>query len=344
MIGYVPYSADLNQPADRRRFPYYANKRGIEFELADPAKEYETVVVTPRADLARWAEYRPGRSKLVFDLVDSYLDIPRTNPKQALRGPMKFLTGEAKTPFFRWRGALERILERADATTCATPEQAASISRFCANVHPILDFQTNMVTHVKADYEAGAPFKLVWEGLGENVRWFSEIREPLADLARQTPVQLHLVTAVQFKQISQRFWTRETAKIAARFFDDVRVHQWTEDGVSAIATTCDLALIPLPLDRPLESGKPESKLVSFWRMGLPTVTSSTPAYKRVMAAAGQHLHCSTQADWATTLIRLAGDSAERREAGQGGRSHAEREYGDDRLLAAWDAVFTTLSS
>jgi hypothetical protein len=254
------------------------------------------------------------------------------------------VTGEASTPFFSWRRALERILERADAATCATPEQAAAIRRFCANAHPILDFQTRMLTHVKQDYEAGTPFKLVWEGLGENVRWFSEIREPLDGLARQGPVELHLITAVRFKQISQRFWTRDTAKIAASFFDDVVVHQWTEDGVSEIATGCDLALIPLPLDRPLEAGKPESKLVSFWRMGLPVVTSSTPAYRRVMAAAGQRLHCSTQAEWVAALTRLTADAQARREAGEGGRAFAEREYGDERLLAAWDAVFSSLSS
>ena len=53
-----------------------------------------------------------------------------------------------------------------------------------------------------------------------------------------------------------------------------------------IATGCDLAVIPLPLDRPLERGKPESKLVSFWRMGMPVVTSSTPAYRRVDGGGG----------------------------------------------------------
>jgi hypothetical protein len=342
MIGYVPYSPDLNQPADRRRFPYYAEKRGLEFELAEPDERYTTVVVTPRANLAQWTQY--GSGKLVFDMVDSYLDVPATNLKQLLRGPAKFLTRDANTPFFSWRRAVERILERADAATCATPEQAATIGRFCSNAHPILDFQTRMVTHVKRDYEAGVPFKLVWEGLGENVRWFSEIRDPLAELARARPVQLHLVTAPRFKQISQRFWSRDTARIAARFFDDVVVHQWSEDGVSAIATMCDLALIPLPLDRPLEAGKPESKLISFWRMGLPVIASSTPAYRRVMAAAGQHLHCSTQAEWATALTRLAGDAQARRAAGEGGRAFAEREYGDARLMAAWDAVFSSLSA
>lgn len=337
-IGYVPYSPELTQPADRRRFPYYAEKRGIEFELADPDREYDVVVVTPRANLAQWTAYRPGQAKLVFDLVDSYLDVPRTDPKAVLRGPAKFLAGESRTPFFSWRRAVERILARAAAVTCATPEQAIAIGRFCRNVHPILDFQTRMISQVKRDYEAGSPFKLVWEGLGENVRWFSEIRGPLAEVARRRPLELHLITAVRFKQVTQRFWTRETAAIAARIFDDVRIHQWTEDSVARIATACDLAVIPLPLDRPFERGKPESKLVSFWRMGLPTITSATPAYTRVMAAAGQHLCCSSAAEWADALQTLIEDRTARESAGRTGHAYAEAEYSDERLLKAWDAV------
>jgi glycosyltransferase involved in cell wall biosynthesis len=341
-IGYVPYSRDLNQPADRRRFPYYAERRGIEFELAELEGDYDVVVVTPRADLARWTNYKPGRAKIVFDIVDSYLDVPKTDPKAILRGPAKFLAGESRTPVFSWRRAVERILERATAATCATPEQAAAISRFCPNVHPILDFQTRMVSNVKQDYAAGTPFKLVWEGLGENVRWFSEIRGPLAHVARQRPLVLHLITAVRFKQLSQRFWTRETAAIAASFFDHVEVHQWTEDSVAQIATGCDLAVIPLPLGRPLEAGKPESKLISFWRMGLPTITSSTPAYRRVMEAAGQALHCASAGEWAAALERLTSDESARQRAGCGGRAFAEHAYGDERLLAKWDRVLETL--
>lgn len=341
-IGYVPYGRDLTSPADRRRFPYYAEKRGIDYELADPDADYDVVIVTPRADLRRWAAYRPGASKLVFDIVDSYLDVPRTNPKAILRGPAKFAAGESSTPFFSWRRAVERILERADGATCATPEQAQAIARFCANVHPILDFQTNLISEVKQDYAGHEPFRLVWEGLGENVRWFSEIKGPLAELARRRPVQLQLVTAVRFKQVSQRFWMRDTIEIAHRFFDDVTIHPWTEGGLAGVATECDLALIPLPLDRPFERGKPESKLVSFWRMGLPVVTSATPAYRRVMDAAGQRLYCSTEAEWRDALERLGGDRQAREAAGRSGRAFADAEYADERLLAKWDRVLESL--
>jgi hypothetical protein len=332
----------MRQPADRRRFPYYAEQRGLAFELADPREDYDVMVVTPRTDLVGWSRYRPGQAKLVFDIVDSYLDIPRTNPKAVLRGPAKFVAGEARHPFFSYRRAIERILTRSDAATCATPEQAAALSRFCPNTHAILDFQSRMVAKVKDEYHAGSPLNLVWEGLGENVRWFSEIGRPLREVARTRPLVLHLITAIEFGQLTQRFWTRQTAQIAARHFDEVRVHQWSEETVSVIATAGDLAVIPLPLDRPLERAKPESKLVSFWRMGLPTVTSSTPAYARVMAAAGQDLHCRSESEWADALIRMADDEAAREHAGRSGRAFAEREYADERLLEAWDRVFESV--
>jgi hypothetical protein len=338
-IGYVPYSRDLTQPGDRRRFPYYAEKRGIEFELADLTTRYDLVVVTPRADLEAWRRYRPGTTKVVFDIVDAYLSIPRTNPKAALRGAAKFAAGEARHPFFSYRRALEDILLRADAATCASPEQAAVIAPLCRNVHPILDFQSGLVTRVKADYAAASPFNLVWEGLGENARWIERISGALRTIDAQHPLVLNLVTAREFHQIGQRFWRRETKKIVSRYFDRVRVHQWSEESLAPVAAGCDVAVIPLPLDRPLEAGKPESKLVSFWRMGLPTVASSTLAYRRVMESAGQHLHCGTEEEWVKALQTLIVDRGARKRAGEGGREFAETEYGEERLLAAWDRVF-----
>jgi hypothetical protein len=337
-VGYASNSPDLKAPADRRRFPFYAERRGIAFELADPGRDYDVVVVTPRADLGVWSRYRPG-SRLVFDIVDSYLAIPRTNLKALLRGPAKFAAGEARHPFFSYRHALESMLERADAVTCATPEQAREIQPLCPNVHPILDFQTRLVRRVKDDYEAGSPFQLVWEGLGHNVRWFERIEGPLAEVSARHPVELHLITAIEYRELVQRFWRRRTSRIAARYFDHVRLHQWSEEVVSVIATGCDLAVIPLPLDRPLERGKPESKLVSFWRMGMPTVTSSTPAYVRAMEGAGQDLHCDSDAAWTAALLHLIEDREAREKAGRAGRAFAEEEYGEERLLAAWDSVF-----
>jgi glycosyltransferase involved in cell wall biosynthesis len=340
-IGYAPYDASLSQPADRRRFPCYAERRGLEFELADPRRAYDVVVITPRADLNLWSR-RPQSEKLVFDIVDSYLDIPKTNPKALLRGPAKFAAGEARHPFFSWRHSLESMLERADAVTCATPEQATAIEPMCANVHAILDFHSRLIRRTKEDYRAGSPFQLVWEGLGENVRWFGRIEAALAEVNRRHPLVLHLITAPEYKAFMQRFGRRRTSRIAARHFKNVQIHRWSEETLSPVATGFDLAVIPLPLDRPLERGKPENKLISFWRMGMPVVASSTPAYRRAMAGAGQDLCCESEEQWARVLQRLISSQDAREDAGQTGQAFAELQYSDERLLEVWDRVFESL--
>ena len=77
-------------------------------------------------------------------------------------------------------------------------------------------------------------------------------------------------------------------------------------------------------------------------MGLPVVTSATPAYTRTMRAAGQQLTCASEAQWVDLLGRLIEDPGARERAGREGRAFAEREYSDERLMAAWDQVLDSM--
>ena len=42
-IGYIPYSHDLSVPGDRRRFPYFAKRHNLQFEIAELNKEYDII-------------------------------------------------------------------------------------------------------------------------------------------------------------------------------------------------------------------------------------------------------------------------------------------------------------
>ena len=340
-LGYTPYSSDLEHPGDRRRFAFYAARRGLAWERADPAKRYDAVVLTARADLQRWINY-DSDVPVVFDLADSYLSIPRNNLKSRLRGTAKWIAREARSPFYSYRSVLEQALRRADAVASATPEQAASIRSLCANVHPILDFQTEVVGTSKQSYGADGPINLVWEGLGTNLRWFSEIAEPLRDLHRGVGVKLHLVTQVEYREYVMRFGKRLAHEQVADLGVPTRIYQWDATTIGPICAACDIGVIPLPLDRPFESQKPENKLVLLWRFGLPVVTTATAAYVRTMAAAGQDLVCRTADDWSRILGLLVASERARREAGAGGRSFAAARYSEERLLADWDQLFGTI--
>ena len=339
-VGYVPCSNTLEAPGDRRRFVYYAKKRGIRFEIANPAKEYDLVILSALADISVWSHY--PEAKLVYDLIDSYLAIPRTNLKGRLRGLFKFLTRQSRhLQLDHWK-AVGGMCRRADAVICSTEEQRRDILMFCPDVHIILDAHMGVARTVKTDYSAHRPFRLVWEGLPQNLGSLHLIRPVLTRLRERYPVDLHIVSDAEFFRYMGRYGKTSALKTIQRILPDACFHEWSEADCADIICSCDIAVIPLPLQDPFAAGKPENKLLLFWRMGMPVVTSASPAYVRAMKAAGMDLTAKDVSGWLTTLERLLGDEAARREAGTSGKAYTDREFSEASLLAQWDMVFAGL--
>lgn len=342
-IGYSTHRNDPSGPGDRRRFCGWAAARGLAYELARPGERYDLVVSNPGGDLSVWSRL-PAETKFVLDMVDSYLAVPGWDPRAMFRGLFKFALGQTRRLHLDYRRLLEASCRRADAVICSTEEQRRSILDLCPNVHVILDLQSEATRGVKTDYASGEEFRLVWEGLGQNVRTFRAIAGPLRALAGRHRFALHLITDLEYPRASTRYWMRHTRELVRDVLGDVRVHlhPWDLDQLSARCTACDLAVIPMPLEVPFLRGKPENKLVLFWRMGLPVVTSATPAYDRAMRGAGLALTCRTPEDWERTLERMMEHEPARREAGERGLAYARQAYGEAGLLAKWDAVMASV--
>jgi hypothetical protein len=103
-----------------------------------------------------------------------------------------------------------------------------------------------------------------------------------------------------------------------------------------------VAIIPLDLSDPFAAGKPENKVLLFWRMGVPAVVSASPAYARAMAGAGLDGACSSADDWCRALESLVTQESARAEAGRRSRAYAEANFSETQLLARWDAMFASL--
>jgi glycosyltransferase involved in cell wall biosynthesis len=341
-IGYVPYSATLEKPGDRRRFVYYAKKRNLSFEIANPSKKYDVVVITENADLSIWSNYDRGGAKLVYDFIDSYLAIPRTNIKGQLRGLAKYIAGQSRyLRLDHWK-TIGDMCTRANAVVCSTEEQRQDICIFNNNVHIILDAHLSVTRSVKTDYGAGQPFRLVWEGLPQTLYSLEPIRPVLNRLSSRYPVEMHVVTDPEYYRFMGQYGKISTLDAARRIFPDVQFHVWNEGDCSEIICSCDVAVIPLALGDPFAAGKPENKLLLFWRMGMPVVTSASPAYARAMQAAGMDLTVRDENGWLAALQRLGNDEAARRNAGTLGKSYVERAFSETSLLARWDTVFASL--
>lgn len=339
-IGYVPISSSLQSPGDRRRFVHYARARGLSFEQAVPGRDYDVVVLTQAADVTSWA--RVPKGKLVFDLIDSYLAVPKTSVRGVLRGAAKFVSRQHRhLELSHWR-ALEAMCRRADAVVCATEEQRADIRPFCSNVHLVLDVHSAAARTVKSDYSAHRPFRLVWEGLPFTLDSLFTLEPVLRELNRRQPIELHVVTNPTAPRWLGRFGVRDVPRTVREVFPSAVFHEWRDADFAEKVTACDAAIIPLNLGDPFTRGKPENKLLLFWRVGMPVIASASPAYVRATSAAGEKLTCTSDAEWTSTLARVIGDEDLRRRAGQGGRAFAEREYSEERLLARWDEVFRSL--
>jgi glycosyltransferase involved in cell wall biosynthesis len=341
-IGYVPYSRDLSHPADRRRFCFYARKRGLPFNIADVRENYDVVVVAENADTSVWSRYPKSKGRVVYELIDSYLAIPERGVKNLLRGLARFATGQSRRLQFRHGKALEQMCSRSDAVICSTPEQRERIREHCANVHVILDIHSAIVRRHKVDYRTGEVINLVWEGFAENLAGFDEIKGVLRELGRGRGLALHLITDLTSFRYMRRFVRRDTAAIARKIWPRVYLYQWNEQTCSQIIAACDLSLIPVSLDDALACGKPANKLLLFWRLGMPSVVSATPAYEGAMREAGLAMACRTAEDWRRVLQVYLDEEEARREAGVRGREVAERLYGEGVMIERWDKVFESV--
>lgn len=345
-IGYAATTADLDTPSDRRRFVHYARKRGIPFELARPCEAYDVVVVTQRADISVWKRYRPGQTKIVYDAVDSYLAIPRWGFKAQLRGLSKFVTRQSRYLQLSYHKTVEQMCGRADAVICSTEEQKQRILRSCGNVRVILDFHAGDATAMKSDYTCGDILNFVWEGLASSGIPLVLLREILEPLARKRKIALHLITDLTYYRYHNLLVKRHTAEEVHRVFKgipcNVYVYQWNSQMFSKIVCACDLALIPLRLDDPFRAGKPENKLLLFWRMAIPTIVSATPAYQRTVQRCDLPMSCTTLEEWHHTIEKYVSDEDARRHAGEAGKRFVEQNYGEEAMLRCWDEVFDTL--
>jgi hypothetical protein len=338
-VGYAPYGVDFVHPGDRRRFCHYANQRDLPIDVADPHKTYDVVIVSEGGDLSVWSRYQKG--KVIFDMVNANLDVPRTEIKGILRGFAKYISGQNHRLTFSYWKTIQEMCRNADAVVCGSPEQADRIRPFQSNVHPILDYH-GMYDQVKKDFSSSDPFRLVWEGLPHNAAFFSEINDVLVSLHHRHRLSLHVITTPLSKRFLSKFGSVRVEELLSSFPFPVFVHPWDERTVSSIITSCDLALIPIPMRSAFNSLKPENKLLIFWRMGMPVVTSAIPSYVRVMQEAGVSLACNSLEEWKEKLERCITDISTRQGASDRGKQYVEQHCQEDRWLNQWDAVFASV--
>lgn len=340
-IGYVPYLPDLSQPADRRRFPFYAKKHHIAFEIAQFDRNYDIVLLTATANLSKWLLYKkkhPG-TKFIFELVDSLI-FPSDLFDTLFKGLGKFMLKKETSLFINYKNLIVQWIKCADLVICSSTELKRNVERWNGNVVLSLDYLQNEYKLCKTDYSIKGKMKLLWEGQGIILPQFLFFREMLKQVSLFC--ELHIITSEKYPLFGNLIH-RDVEKLLNRLPIDTVFHKWDLKKNGEIFSQCDCGIIPISPKNKLAWYKPANKLISFWFSGLPTVVSDTPAYSELMNIANSDLYCSNIDEWVSKLkwiMKLTEE--ERKEIAIKNLSFANQNFSNEILSQTWQKIFQKL--
>jgi hypothetical protein len=341
-IGYTPYSSDYSMPSDRRRFVGYARHRGLNIETADINQDYDIVFLTYHGDLHKWIEKKKqGKDtfKLIFELQDFYFAEPFTF-KSLFRGFAKYITGTSSKFYFDYKKLLQEACIVADVVVCTTEEQKKIIATFNPNVHICLDYFEDEIQEIKADYsQKSNKLKLVWEGQSLTLFNLLVLKDTLNALKDE--VELHIVTDPYIFRYANKYGKQASADILKDITCDKYFYDWQKETFNQHIIDCDLAIIPIDTDNGLQNGKPENKLILFWLMGMPVLTSATPAYKRIMFKANINLDIDNLDTWKHKILEYKKKQIDQR-ALLGNRcfKFSKENYNKEYITFMWDRTLS----
>lgn len=340
-IAYSPHSNDCTVPGDRRRFVFYANQKNIDFEIADSSKEYDIVYVTTTSNISKWIEYKKKHpsTKLIFEIVDSYL-LEKRSLNTYFKGGLRFLTNKDEKFYFNYKKAFISIIKIADAVVCSTGIQKKDIEMYNSNVHVSLDYFSEDISYHKKSFERGDKLKIVWEGQAYTVRNLLGLKKAFKEIADK--IELHVITDPKV-QYPFKLFNKKTEAILSQLGCPYFLHQWEKNTFSKLIAECDLSVIPIDMTNTLMVNKPENKLLLLWEIGIPVLTSPTPAYKRVMDHAGLNYYCSSDEEWISKIRAFINKTPTEISADmEKSIAYLHKTHTKEHVIQNWDKIFSSL--
>ncbi|MEP6628252.1 MAG: hypothetical protein ABJA32_09730 [Ginsengibacter sp.] len=341
-IGYVPYLPDLSQPADRRRFPFFAKSNEIAFEIANINNSYDIILLTAPSNLSKWLVYKKKHpdTKFIFEMVDSLI-FPSDVFTSLFKGLGRFLLRKETRLYLDYQRLLIKWLKIADIVVCSSTELKKNIEHWNENVVVSLDYLQNEYKFCKKDYSVNGKLKLLWEGQSIVLRQFLFFKDLFKEL--NSFCELHIITTQEYPLFGNLLH-KDVQKILAQLPIKTIYHKWDIDKNHEIFKQCDCGIIPLNKKNQLGWHKPANKLISFWFSGLPTIVSNTPAYTELMKKADSELSCSDEAEWVAKIKWIRNLSPEEREEiAMKNLAFANKKYSNEALHLTWQNIFEKLS-
>jgi hypothetical protein len=338
-------SQNLNSPGDRRRLVFWAANRGHEIVL-DLSKKVDVLVASENSDFNA-PIFRERKVPVVFDLIDAYL-APLNYFDDFARGLAKKFSGQISGKVKPFSHHIQDFCIQSSAVLCSSIEQQDLIQKLNSNCHIILDshdeitFSEFPISQVKPTISKS----ILWEGQPATLSGVKNLSPTFLALTKSFDFNLNFVTDQDYFVFLNRFIKRNTLNLLKKNLkgvsDRARIVPWSPEDLLACASESSLAMIPINLAIPMQRLKPENRLLIMWRLGLPCLTSPSPAYVRVSNQAGVNAVCYRPEDWLESFMHILSDREYAHTQVSLGQNYLLEHHTKSILLNKWDRAFESV--
>lgn len=342
-IGYQPLSSDLSQPGDRRRVVFWAKQRGhnIVTDLTEPV---DVILLSERADFEVFSK-KNSSIPVIFDLIDGYLS-KENFARDWFRGTSKVIGGQLSgrpKPFTKF---VENLCLNVAGVICSSPEQRKTIEPFSNNIHIILDSHEELPLQVFGSRGRDSRNRILWEGMPATMGGLKQIKPVLSTVQKSLNLDLNFVTNTRYFRLLGKYFESDTSSLLKQnlggMYKNSSIIPWSTTNLVKTARLSDVAVIPINLSSPLQYLKPENRLLIMWRLGIPCLTSASPAYIRVAAKAISDTICSSAEDWQDKLTWLLQNADASEAIVQNGQAYIREFHNSDLILEKWDRAIESV--
>ncbi len=344
-IGYWPLVKKFDSAGDRRRLVFWAQARGHTL-VTDLSQKVDAIVASENADFNSPFFLNDG-IPLVFDLVDAYLS-PLNPIDDLARGVAKKLSGQISGLVKPFSHHVRDFCKNATLVVCSSSEQEAVINRYNSQTRVILDSHDEIpfIDVAQKEVNVSNVNRILWEGQPATIGGVLQLAPVLTTLSKTHNLRFNFVTDQNYFKIMNKYIEVDTLRILQRELHEisnlVTVIPWNPVNLVSFAKKSALSIIPIDLSVPMQLLKPENRLLIMWRLGLPCLTSGSPAYQRVATKAGVSAVCKTSDEWFLKTSQILEDSKYAKDEILKGQDYLRENHTREILLQKWDSVFESV--
>lgn len=346
-IGYWPLSSNLNSAGDRRRLVFWAQARGHVI-ITDLSQNVDVIVASENSDFNS-SHFSKKRLPVIFDLVDAYLS-PLNTFDDLARGIAKRFSGQISGGIRPFSHHVRDFCINSHAVICSSIEQEEVIQSYNRNTHVILDSHNEIpfIDARKTNNLVSSRHRILWEGQPATIRGVKSVSSALFELSKTFNLELDFVTDEKYFRLLNKYLERSTSNLLKRellhIANLVNIIPWTPKNLFEAARNSKVAMLPIDLSVPMQRLKPENRLLIMWRLGLPCLTSPSPAYIRVAKSAGVAAVCNSPQEWLENFKQLLSDANHAKNEILAGQNYLSENHNQKILLNKWDLAFESVVS